>query len=382
MASINIVPQFPSQSITVNENTTDPKAISTNLNISIAQPAITNIIANVGVQGPQGPTGIGIQGPTGPQGIQGIQGVQGPTGPKGDTGAGVASITFTNNVDDIIINDSTSTLKILGGNGTTVSIDDNTNSITITNDLVGHQHPASDINNWNEAVDDRVADLLSPGSYIQFNYQDADFNSLTVSVTGLTIGQYTQAYDPILQNISDLNIQPGQILYTNSNNLFELINLSSASKDLLNDLDAASQRTTLGLGSIATLSSGLFAKLEGGNNFEGIQSFGDGQINRFSATVNEQTNATYEILQSDNGKVITFDNDSSAISVTIDPSIDPGFNCLLVQLGDGQVRLDSSVLNRYNHTKLVGQYSIATLVKISNDIIILSGDTTSDNSGP
>ena len=114
MASINIVPQFPSQSITVNENTTDPKAISTNLNISIAQPAITNIIANVGVQGPQGPTGIGIQGPTGPQGIQGIQGVQGPTGPKGDTGAGVASITFTNNVDDIIINDSTSTLKILG----------------------------------------------------------------------------------------------------------------------------------------------------------------------------------------------------------------------------------------------------------------------------
>ena len=140
--------------------------------------------------------------------------------------------------------------------------------------------------------------------------------------------------------------------------------------------------SVLGLGSIATLSSGIFAKLEGGNNFEGIQSFGDGQINRFSATVNEQTNATYEILQSDNGKVITFDNDSSAISVTIDSSLDPGFNCLLVQLGDGQVRLSSSVLNRYNHTKLVGQYSIATLVKISNDIIILSGDTTSDNSGP
>ena len=382
MASINIVPQFPSQSITVNENTTDPKAISTNLNIAIAQPAITNIVANVGVQGPQGPTGVGIQGPAGPQGIQGIQGVQGSAGPKGDTGEGVASITFTNNIDDIIINDSTSTLKILGGNGTTVSIDDNANSITISNDLVVHQHFASDINNWNEAVDDRVANLLSPGAYIQFNYQDADYNTLTVSVTGLTIGQYTQAYDSILQNISDLSIQPGQILYTNSNNLFELINLSSASKDLLNDLDAESQRTTLGLGSIATLSSGIFAKLEGGNNFEGIQSFGDGQINRFSATVNEQTNATYEILQSDNGKVITFDNDSSAISVTIDSSLDPGFNCLLVQLGDGQVRLSSSVLNRYNHTKLVGQYSIATLVKISNDIIILSGDTTSDNSGP
>lgn len=114
MASINIIPQFPSQSITVNENTTDPKAISTNLNVSIAQPAITNIIANVGVQGPQGPTGVGVQGPTGPQGIQGIQGIQGPAGPKGDTGTGVASITFTNNIDDIIINDSTSTLKILG----------------------------------------------------------------------------------------------------------------------------------------------------------------------------------------------------------------------------------------------------------------------------
>ena len=61
-----------------------------------------------------------------------------------------------------------------------------------------------------------------------------------------------------------------------------------------------------------------------------------------------------------------------------------GFNCLLVQLGSGQVRFTgiNAVVNRYQHTKLVGQYSIATLVKISDTVTILSGDTTRDNSGP
>jgi len=56
----------------------------------------------------------------------------------------------------------------------------------------------------------------------------------------------------------------------------------------------------------------------------------------------------------------------------------------LVQLGSGQVRFtgENAVVNRYQHTKLVGQYSIATLVKISDTVIILSGDTTKDNSGP
>ena len=152
----------------------------------------------------------------------------------------------------------------------------------------------------------------------------------------------------------------------------------------MNDPDAEAQRTTLGLGSIAVHNSGSFAILNGSNSFNGTQTFNDGQINRFSATTNTQTSSTYEIVQTDNGKVITFDFDSAPVNLSIDSSITAGFNCLLVQLGSGQVRFTgvNAVVNRYQHTKLVGQFSVATLVKISNSVTILSGDTTKDNSGP
>jgi hypothetical protein len=56
---------------------------------------------------------------------------------------------------------------------------------------------------------------------------------------------------------------------------------------------------------------------------------------------------------------------------------------LLSQLGSGQVRLSGVGLsNRLGHSKLVGQYSIATLVKAGTNTIILSGDTTDANGGP
>lgn len=383
MASINIIPQFPSENITVNETTTDPKSISTNLAITINEPQITNIVANVGVQGPEGPPGSGLQGPQGEQGVQGPAGATGPQGAQGPAGVGVGSLTFSNNVDSFTVDDSESTVTFLAGAGSSIIIDDLNNTITISNSLVGHTHTSTDITNFNEAVDDRVDQLLIEGNNIGLNYQDADYNSLTISVTGLTIGEYVQAHSNILDNIAGLTLSSGKLLYANSDTTFELITLSNTTKEFLNDQDVVTQRETLGLGSIAVLDQSLFARLSGGNAFDGDQSFSDGEISGFSASVNTQTNTSYEITQSDNGKVIAFDNDLSAISVTINSSIEPGFNCLLVQIGDGQVRLDSgSIVNRYNHSKLVGQYSIATLVKIANGVVILSGDTTDANSGP
>lgn len=51
-----------------------------------------------GLQGPQGATGAtGQQGPQGIQGETGATGPQGPQGPKGDTGAGVPTVTASDN---------------------------------------------------------------------------------------------------------------------------------------------------------------------------------------------------------------------------------------------------------------------------------------------
>lgn len=383
MAILNILPMSPPQSLTIND-VDDPKKISTNLQITLneVQPAVVNV--SVGVQGPPGsglPGERGIQGIQGERGEQGIQGIQGIPGP---TGSGVSSLTFSNGVDFFDINDSTSTVSILGGNGTTVSVNNTNNTITISNDLVGHTHLSSDIINFNESVDDRVDQLLQAGGNIDLNYQDADFNSLTISVTGLDIGVDVQAQNLNLQYLADLVLSPGQLIYVNDDSELELITLSNTTKVFLNDVSAAEQRQTLGLGTASTFDDTDFAKLNGNNFFDGDQSFSDGRLNRFSATFSTNKSSAYEIIQSDNGKILTFDNSSGPVLLTIDDTINVGFNCLIVQLGDGQVRFNETIQNRYGHSKLVGQYSIATLVKISDtpSIVILSGDTTSANSGP
>lgn len=339
-----------------------------------------------GPPGPQGPPGVGL---IGPSGAVGPSGGIGPSGARGLPGSGISVLNFTDLSSTIGISGFTNTIQLSGSGGTSINLNSFTNLITVSSpntvgvySLIGHSHTASNITNFSEAVDDRVAELLKPGNYISLSYNDQDFNSLTISTTGLTIGQYTQAFSPILNSISSLNISSGSILYGNNLGLFDKLQITAQAAKFLNDGNPQEQRTTLGLGSIAVYGTGDFARIVGGNSFTGSQSFGDGTINRFSATVNNQTGNIYIIQQSDNGKVLTFENDNNSINISINSNIIAGFNCLVVQLGSGQVRFSGSIVNRYNHSKLVGKFSIATLVKINSDIMILSGDTTSSNSGP
>lgn len=387
MATLNIIPQLPAQKVIINELIagTGNDVISTNLLITTQGSDVASVNVEVGVQGPPGSGLRGPPGPPGPTGI-GIQGPPGPSGHIGPPGSGINSLSINN----ITLSDINSSLNIVGSGGTQVVNNSNNHTITISSQTVqgiystiGHGHTSSQIADFNESVDDRVDALLEAGTYVDLDYQDADFNTLIISVTGLSIGSDVQAFNSNLQDISDLSLSSGKLLYSNGNSI-ELITLSNTSKEFLNDNDITEQRNTLGLGSIATYNSGDYASVLRGNTFTGTQSFGDGEINRFSATTNHQTSASYEIVQTDNGKIITFDYDLSDVTVTISPYLSAGFNCLLAQIGDGQVRISGSIQNRYGHTKLVGQYSIATLVKISDSpsIIILSGDTTADNSGP
>ena len=117
--------------------------------------------------------------------------------------------------------------------------------------------------------------------------------------------------------------------------------------------------------------------LLGTNASEGATS-ATSKISGFAATLNAQTGTSYTLTAADNGKVITLSN-SSAITLTV-PSLFPGFNCLIIQLGAGQVTLNASsttISNRNSHTKTAGQYAILTLVAITNDEFISSGDMSS-----
>lgn len=95
----------------------------------------------------------------------------------------------------------------------------------------------------------------------------------------------------------------------------------------------------------------------------------------FAANMNVQTGTTYTIATTDNGKIITLNN-ASAITVSI-PSLFSGFNCMLIQLGAGQVTIAGSgttITNRSGFTKSGGTNAIVTLIAINATTFISGGD--------
>lgn len=72
---------------------------------------------------------------------------------------------------------------------------------------------------------------------------------------GLTIGTNVQAYDAGLQSISGLVTAADRMIYTTALDTYAVATLTSYARTLLDDADAATARTTLGLGSIATQAS-------------------------------------------------------------------------------------------------------------------------------
>lgn len=106
--------------------------------------------------------------------------------------------------------------------------------------------------------------------------------------------------------------------------------------------------------------------------------FDDNAILGFSASTNDQTGTTYTVVASDNGKVVVLDN-ASAVTVDVDTGLPAGFNCSFVQKGAGQVSFagTATVNNRQSHTKINGQYGVASIVAYDTDTYILAGDTAS-----
>ena len=106
--------------------------------------------------------------------------------------------------------------------------------------------------------------------------------------------------------------------------------------------------------------------------------FDDNAILGFSASKSDQTGTTYTVAASDNGKVVVLNN-ASAITVDIDTGLPAGFNCSFVQKGAGQVSFagTATVNNRQSHTKINGQYGVASIVAYDTDTYILAGDTAS-----
>lgn len=379
MATLNITPSQP-KILVINQSidgSDSSNVITTNLKIVDGfDNTVAVVYAERGLTGLRGPVGErGEQGPIGPAGPVGPSGLMGPQG------SGISKLLIG---DGIEIAEG-QTLRVEGSGSTTVKYYPNTKTIGIYSEKItdyahsNHTHYPNQIVGLGETIDDRVGSLLQPGTNIQLDYNDQDANTLIISTTGLLVGQDIQPYNDKLTKLSNLSINSNQLICGTGLNQYGTIGITQAGRNLINDINAEAQRITLELGDIAISGSSDFAKINGGNNFTGNQSLGDGQLTRFSASLHNINSSSYIIQQSDNGKVLTFDYNNGPVSLSFDSNLALGFNCLLLQMGSGQVRLSGTICNRLGHTKLVGQFSSATVVKPEIDKIILSGDTTSSN---
>ena len=82
---------------------------------------------------------------------------------------------------------------------------------------------------------------------------------------GLAIGTNIQAFDQGLQSISSLTTAANQSIYLTGSDTYAAYSLTAAGRALLDDADAAAQRTTLGLGTLAT-QSGTFSGTHSGTS--------------------------------------------------------------------------------------------------------------------
>lgn len=140
---------------------------------------------------------------------------------------------------------------------------------------------------------------------------------------------------------------------------------TSFGRGLLTEASASTARSTLGAqATLSTISSGV--------------TFNDQAISRYSVSPVSSASTTYTLSATDNGRTIEFTS-NSAVTVTVPTGLPAGFNCMLVQLGTGQLTLSPSsttIRHRQSHTKTAGQFAAIGLTALStSNTFILFGDT-------
>lgn len=133
---------------------------------------------------------------------------------------------------------------------------------------------------------------------------------------GINIGTNVQAYDPTLQSLSALGTAADRYAYTTGVDTWAEGTITSAGRALLDDADAAAQRTTLGLGTIATQAADNVA-ITGGTISFGVLS------GRAFGSFSDITDQTGSISTPTAVKFGTNEITGSGISVALDGSSNP-----------------------------------------------------------
>ncbi len=335
-----------------------------------------------GARGPQGIQGLpGAIGATGAAGAQGIQGLTGATGAAGAGGAqGIQGLTGAAGA-----NGTAGAQGIQGIQGLTGSVA-SVAAISGTSTANGASITSGELSL--APADATNGGIVTTGN--QTFSGTKTFNNNMVTTGTLTAGAITY---PNADGTS------GQVLTTTGAGTLSWTTVSAAGgvttvgsvSSSSNVNGATISGTTITLTPADAANGGIVTTgvqtIAGAKTFSGNtvvtgtlagNATGTSTLAGFSANVNTQANTvtTYTLSAADNGKIITLDN-AGAITLTV-PSLFAGFNCMIVQLGDGQVTLTAlsgvTISNRTSLTKTAGKYAIATLIALTSTLFISAGD--------
>jgi hypothetical protein len=220
----------------------------------------------------------------------------------------------------------------------------------------------------------RVASTASGGSFTEIT----DAGIITAN------GDLTLRCDGNILSLGDVDyITNGcKIVIDNSNGLIDVnalgspLTLTGSSVSVSGLLNATNGINSAGgtFSALTRFTAGISAA--GGVTFGGTVASDTG-YRITSNAIKAQTGTTYTFLESDNGKVLTFNN-GSAVTVTIPTALPVGFNCTAIQLGAGQVGFTAAsglTLQSYgNQYRLIGQHAAASIIEYSANIVNLSGN--------
>ncbi len=317
---------------------------------------------DTGDQGPQGPQGV--KGDNGPQGVKGDTGNEGPQGLKGDTGdqgpqgpQGVKGDNGPQGVKGDTGNEGPQGVKGDTGDQGIQGISGNEGPQGVKGDT-GAQGPQG-----SQGIKGDTGDQGTQGE------------------TG-PAGTYTAGLGV---TISNDEISIGQDVSTESSVYFK--NVIIADEGVIGNINGGITFTD----GVASLNNGNFINVSTINTTGDVTS-SEGSIFGFDAEINNTASTGGDSFLSaiDNGKVRTFGGSVTGeitdIILYIPQGLGEGFNCLIVQKGDGQVNFeiiqDQNVilLNRQGHYKTAGRYAVVSIINIgkdenNNDLILIGGDT-------
>jgi hypothetical protein len=197
------------------------------------------------------------------------------------------------------------------------------------------------------------------------------------AVTDLTSGLASkQPLSSALTTFASLSGAADKFPYFTGVGVLALATVTSLARTLLMAPDAATMRTTLGLGDAATHPASDF-----------VTPTSIGSIGIFSSqiqpTFDDEIGTSFNFVYNNWGAVITLTN-AAAITATLPNNLPKGWNVLVYQGGAGQVTLVPSsgvtLRNRQNQFKTAGQYAVVSILCVSNTtgtnaVYVVGGDT-------